>query len=64
MSLQPNETQNVALKLDMRALAYFDDARAAWVADAGDFDLLIGTSSVDLPRTARVRLVREWTEPA
>ena len=63
VSLQPNETQNVALKLDMRALAYFDDARAAWVADAGDFDLLIGTSSVDLPRTARVRLVREWLEP-
>ena len=64
VSLQPNETQNVTLTLDMRALAYFDDARAAWVADAGDFDLLIGTSSVDLPRTARVRLVREWTEPA
>jgi beta-glucosidase len=48
----------------MRALAYFDDTRAAWVADAGDFDLLIGTSSVDLPHTARVRLAREWTEPA
>jgi beta-glucosidase len=61
--LQPNETQNVTITLDMRALAYFDDTRAAWVADAGDFDLLIGTSSVDLPHTARVRLVREWTEP-
>ena len=47
----------------MRALAYFDDTRAAWVADAGDFDLLIGTSSADLPRTARVRLVSEWLEP-
>jgi beta-glucosidase len=63
VSLQPNETQNVTLKLDMRALAYFDDTRAAWVADAGDFDLLIGTSSVDLPRTARVRQAHEWTEP-
>jgi beta-glucosidase len=62
--LQPNETQNVTITLDMRALAYFDDTRAAWVADAGDFDLLIGTSSVDLPHTARIRLAREWTEPA
>jgi beta-glucosidase len=63
VSLQPNETQNVAITLNMRALAYFDDARAAWVADAGDFDLLIGTSSVDLPRTARIRLLSEWMEP-
>jgi beta-glucosidase len=64
VSLQPNETQNVTLTLDMRSLAYFDDTRAAWVAGAGDFDLLLGTSSVDLPHTARIRLAREWTEPA
>ena len=34
-----------------------------WVAEAGDFGLLIGTSSADLPRTARVHLTREWTHP-
>lgn len=63
VTLQPNEAQDVTLTLDMRALAYFDDTRAAWVADAGDFDLLIGTSSVDLPRTARVHLTGDWTQP-
>ena len=62
MTLQPNETQDVTLTMDMRALAYYDDTRQAWVADGGDFDLLIGTSSADLPRTARVNLTREWTQ--
>jgi beta-glucosidase len=63
VSLQPGQSQDVTLTLDMRALAYYDDARAAWVADAGDFDLLIGWSSADLPRTARVHLTGEWTQP-
>lgn len=63
VTLQPNETQDVTLTLDMRALAYFDDTRDAWVAEAGDFELLIGSSSVDLPYTARVHLTREWTQP-
>jgi beta-glucosidase len=62
VTLPPNEVQDVTLTLDIRALAYYDDTREAWVADAGDFDLLIGTSSADLPRTARVRLTREWTQ--
>ncbi len=62
VTLQPNQSQDVTLTLDMRALAYYDDTREAWVADAGDFDLLIGTSSADLPRTARVHLVGEWTQ--
>ena len=63
VTLEPNQVQDVTLALDMRALAYHDDTRRAWVADAGDFDLLIGTSSADLPRTARVQLTDEWTQP-
>lgn len=64
VTLQPGETREVDLRLDMRAFAYYDEARRAWVADAGEFDLLIGTSSVDLPWTLRVRLTAEWTQPA
>jgi beta-glucosidase len=62
VTLQPNESRDVSFTLDMRALAYYDDTRQTWVAEAGDFDLLIGTSSADLPRTARVRLTREWMQ--
>lgn len=64
LTLQPGETGEVSLALDMRALAYYDEGRQAWVADAGDFELLIGTSSADLPRSAQVRLAQEWTQPA
>ncbi|OLV19036.1 glycoside hydrolase family 3 C-terminal domain-containing protein [Deinococcus marmoris] len=63
MSLEPGESGAVTLPLDMRALAYFDDKRRAWVADAGQFELLIGTSSVDLPLSLSVALTGEWSEP-
>jgi beta-glucosidase len=62
VTLQPGEVQDVTLMLDIRALAYYDDTRQAWVADAGDFEVLIGMSSADLPHTARVSLTREWTQ--
>jgi beta-glucosidase len=62
VTLQPDEARDVTLTLDTRALAYYDETRQAWVADAGDFDLLIGTSSADLPRAARVTLTGEWTQ--
>ena len=50
------------LELDMRSLAYFDDARNAWVAGAGDFELRLGQSSADLPITLPFRLLEEWSE--
>ena len=64
VTMEPGETQTATLRLDMRALAYFDDSRHAWVAEAGDFALLIGTNSVDLPLKATIRLGSEWTHPA
>jgi beta-glucosidase len=64
VTLEPGETRAIDLALDMRALAYYDTARRAWVADAGAFNLRIGFSSADLPLTVRVRLAREWTQPA
>ncbi|MFC5848766.1 glycoside hydrolase family 3 C-terminal domain-containing protein [Deinococcus petrolearius] len=63
VTLRPGEEQTVTLDLDMRSLAYFDDVRHAWVADAGEFRLLIGQSSADLPVTASVRLLGEWAAP-
>jgi beta-glucosidase len=46
--LQPGETQTVSIPLDLRALAYFDPAKAGWVAEAGDYQIQIGSSSRDL----------------
>jgi beta-glucosidase len=52
------------LTLDMRSLAYFDDQRNAWVADAGEFEIMVGPSSDDIQLCASVMLNSEWVESA
>lgn len=64
VALQPDEARAVTLELDMRSLAYFDDVRKAWVADAGDFELRLGQSSADLPLKLAFRLMGEWSAAA
>lgn len=61
--LEPGQTDVVELALDMRSLAYFDDHRGAWVADAGEYHLLIGQSSAELPVRASIRLTERWEQP-
>lgn len=62
VTLAPGETRDVTFTLEGRAFAYYDDTRGAWVADEGDFQLLIGQSSTDLPVRVSLRLTGEWTE--
>ena len=64
LDLGPGDTQTAQFKLDMRALAYFDDRRNAWVADAGDFEVQVGSSSADIRARAVLRLTEEWVESA
>ena len=63
VELQPGETATVTLPLEMRALAYFDDAKAAWVAEAGEFEVLVGASAQDIRARARFTLTADWLEP-
>jgi len=56
--LEPGETSRVDLELDERTFAYYDPAHGRWVADAGDFDLLVGASSADIRLRTRVTLTR------
>ena len=60
--LAAGQATTVELTLDMRSLAYFDDAQQAWVAEAGEFELLVGQSSADLPLRARFALAAPWRE--
>jgi beta-glucosidase len=60
--LDAGQARTVQLTLDMRSLAYFDDAQQAWVAEAGDFEVLVGQSSADLPLRARFALTAPWSE--
>ncbi len=53
VALQPGETKTVALALDKESLSYYDPASKGWVAEAGEFDVLVGASSRDIRLTAR-----------
>ena len=54
--LQPGETQNVTLTIDVDALSFYDDSKQSWVAEPGDFMALIGTSSDHLTSKVKFKL--------
>lgn len=56
VALEPGTTTTVGLAIDRRSLAFWDDARHAWVAEAGEFELLVGGSSQDIRQRATFRL--------
>ncbi len=56
VSLQPGETKTVEFILDRRAFSYYDDAKAAWVAEPGDFAIMIGSSSRHIHLQGTLRL--------
>ena len=49
VQLEPGERKTVQLTLAREALAYYDDLEHAWVAEAGDFEVLVGSSSQQIP---------------
>ena len=38
-------------------------SQAAWVAEAGSFEVLVGASSADIRARASFRLTADWREP-
>jgi len=56
VSLEPGQTRRVTLTLDREALAYYDDLAHQWVAEAGEFEVLVGSSSRDIRATANFML--------
>ncbi len=56
VQLEPGERQTVALSLGRDALAYYDDLAHSWVAEAGEFEVLVGASSQDIRARATFTL--------
>ncbi|HPF98531.1 MAG TPA: glycoside hydrolase family 3 C-terminal domain-containing protein [Kiritimatiellia bacterium] len=48
IELLPGQQQTVRFQLDERALSFYDVATHRWVAEPGDFDVSIGSSSRDI----------------
>ena len=56
VALKPGETRTVSFSLDFRSFAYYHVGYPAWVADPGEFEILIGASSADIRHTLKVTL--------
>lgn len=54
--LQPGEVQTVNLTVNKDALSYFDADKHAWIAEKGDFEAHLGTSSENIKSIVKFTL--------
>lgn len=70
--LQPGETQTLTFTIDRNSLSSFDTPTSSWIAEQGEYEVMIGASSEDirqkaifnLPRAQTVVKVNKALEPA
>lgn len=56
VSLEPSQTKRVSIALNERALSYWDPAVKGFVAEPGEFQILVGASVIDIRLTATSQL--------
>jgi beta-glucosidase len=56
VELQPGEAKTVEFTLDFRSFAFYDPYKREWVAEPGEFEILVGASSRDIRAKARLTL--------
>jgi beta-glucosidase len=54
--LKPGEKQTVSIPLDRSAFAFYEPGRGGWLAESGDFRILVGRSSRDIRLEGTFRL--------
>jgi beta-glucosidase len=59
VTLKPGETKTLSVKLDRRAFSYYDVTKHAWIAPAGEYGILVGSSSEDIRLQGKYNLVAE-----
>ena len=57
--LQPGEIQKLTLTIKVKDLASFDEKASAWVAEAGTYKVLVGTSSLNIRQSANFTLAAD-----
>jgi beta-glucosidase len=50
--LQPGESQTITLEINAKDLASFVPTKNAWIAEAGNYKVAIGSSSLNIKKTA------------
>ena len=56
VELEPGESRTVNFTIDKSALSYYDDVQGCWMAESGDFEVLVGSSSADIRQRATFTL--------
>lgn len=56
VTLQPGERRALSIPLPASAFTHYDTASDAWIAEPGDYTILVGNSSRNLPLKATYRL--------
>jgi len=56
VELQPGETKTVSIPLDFRAFAFYHPEYKQWITEDGEFDILIGASSMDIRQSLVVSM--------
>ncbi|GAB5491204.1 MAG: glycoside hydrolase family 3 C-terminal domain-containing protein [Phototrophicaceae bacterium] len=64
IALEANETKTVTFSLDSRAFSYYDPAYGQWIAEAGDFKILVGSSSADIRLQETITLEKGTVIPS
>ncbi|HWV20174.1 MAG TPA: glycoside hydrolase family 3 C-terminal domain-containing protein [Devosia sp.] len=55
IALEAGASRQVTLSVDARSFAFFRTEAKHWLVEAGEYTLLVGQSSADLPLTATIR---------
>ncbi len=64
VQLEPGERKTITLSIGRDALAYYDDLAHEWVAEAGEFEVLVGSSSQEIPARATFALTASSRWPS
>ncbi|MGQ2968616.1 MAG: glycoside hydrolase family 3 C-terminal domain-containing protein [Allorhizobium sp.] len=62
LAISAGGTQTARLSISIRDLAYFDPDARAWIAEAGDYELIIAANAEDIRATLPLKLLTEWRE--
>lgn len=54
--LEPGQARTVEIRLDARAFSFWDPRIHAWIAEPGEFEILVGSSSADIRASAPLSL--------
>lgn len=57
--LNPGESQTLSFTVETKDFASFDEATSSWIAEAGNYGLKVGASSMNIKQSASFKIAKE-----